>query len=78
LQKAKTPLICILDGQTQTFESADAFLESDFEKHCGVSTIGIEDGKMVLHLKKLAPKNDLNQPWVKDYMKDWGCEPSFF
>jgi hypothetical protein len=78
LKKIETPLICILDGQAEEFESAEAFIASDFEKHCEVSTIGVRDGKMVLQLKRLPPRNNLDQPWVKDYIADFGCEPSFF
>jgi hypothetical protein len=53
-------------------------MNSDFEKRCDLSSIHDENGKLVLKLEKLPPANDMNSPWVQEYIKEYGREPSFF
>ena len=44
-----------------------------------VEKIECNNGMMVVSVQDNPVKaNDLNEPWVKDYIKENGCESSFF
>lgn len=49
------------------------------DEHMNICSMSVRDGKMLLKLVKddVIPK-DLNEEWVKDYVKQNGMEPSFF
>jgi hypothetical protein len=78
LKMIEGSFVCVLGDRTEEFESVAAFMKSDFEKRCDLSSIRYENGKVVLKLKKLPPANDLDSPWAQEYIKEYGREPSFF
>jgi hypothetical protein len=78
LERLEGGFVCVLGDRTEEFDSKEAFMNSDFEKRCDLSSIHDENGKLVLKLEKLPPANDMNSPWVQEYIKEYGREPSFF
>lgn len=78
LQKLEGAFVCVLGEKTEAFESAEAFRNSDFEKRCGIASIGLEDGQIVLKLRTLPQPNDMDAEWVKKHVEKYGQEPSFF
>lgn len=78
LERLEGGFVCVLGERTEEFDSKEAFMNSDFEKRCDLASIHDENGKLVLKLEKLPPANDMNSPWVQDYIKEYGREPSFF
>lgn len=53
-------------------------MNSNFERGCDLLSIRDENGKLVLKLEKLPPANDMNLPWVQEYIMEYGRETSFF
>jgi hypothetical protein len=78
LEKLEGSFVCVLGDRTGEFESGEAFKNSDFGKKCELTSIRVKDGKIVLELEKLPPVNDLGAPWVQEYIRQYGREPSFF
>jgi hypothetical protein len=78
LRKLEGAFVCVLDGKKETFESTEAFRNSEFEKRCELASIGLEDGKIVLKLKMLPIPNDMNADWVREHIEKYGEEPGFF
>ncbi len=75
LDKIEGSFICVYDGESKVFSSKDEFESSGMEKNCFISSIGTQDGIIVLKLKKFA---DTNSDWAKEYEKQFGTAPSFF
>jgi hypothetical protein len=69
---------CVLDEKRAVFDSADDFKKSGFGKRCDISSISVRDGQIMLRLEKLPPANAMDDPWVKEYIKENGREPGFF
>ena len=78
LKRINGAFVCILDGKTEEFACEEEFKNSDFEKRCEIVSIETRDEKIVLELKKLPLKNDLNAEWIQEHIKQYGKEPSFF
>jgi hypothetical protein len=78
LGRLEGSFVCVLGDRKEEFDSKEAFMRSDFEKRCDLSSIRVEDGMVVLELNKLPPANDMNAPWIQEYIKKNGREPNFF
>ncbi len=79
LDKVKGKFICVYNGESKVFSSKDEFEGSNMEKNCCITSIGTQDGMIVLELKKVnTPIADANSEWVKEYEKQFGATPSFF
>ncbi len=79
LDKVKGSFICVYNGESKVFSSKDEFVGSNIEKNCCISSISVQDGMIVLELKKVnVPIVDANSEWVKEYEKQFGSTPSFF
>ena len=66
--------ICIADGQ----RIQDKEFDLDIYKNYIVSSIGVEEQKIVIELKPYSAVVDPNAEWVKEYKQQYGVEPSFF
>jgi hypothetical protein len=51
---------------------------SDFEKKRSLYVVRVEEGKIVSEQEKLPPVIDMSAPWVQEYIRQYGREPSFF
>lgn len=79
LEKIKGIFICVYGVERKIFSSIDEFENSEFERNCNVSSISVQDGVIVLELKKLeSPMPDMNGEWAKEHEKQFGEKPSFF
>lgn len=79
LEKIKGDFVCVYDAERKKFSSKEEFEKSEMEKNCTVASIGVQDGVIVLELKKWeSPMPDMNGEWVKEHEKQFGEKPSFF
>lgn len=78
VNKMQCGFICVLDGKSEEFSSAEEYMKSNFEKRCKITSIDTRDGKIVLNLERMAVPNDLNADWVKQNEKQFGTMPEFF
>ncbi len=79
LEKIKGNFTCVYEDECRAFSSKEEFAQSDMEKNCTVSSISVNDGTLVLELKKWeSPKTDMDGDWVKEHEKQFGEKPSFF
>jgi hypothetical protein len=79
LNKIKGDFICVYGDERKTFSSKEDFDKSTMEKNCTVSSISVQDGVIILELKKWeSPKTDLDDERAKEHEKQFGEKPSFF
>jgi hypothetical protein len=78
LQKLEGPFVCVLNEKSEEFDSVEAFMNSDFEKSCELSSIRAEGGKVVLGLTQLPSIKELNEQFVKEHVELYGVEPNLF
>ncbi len=79
LDKIEGSFICVYDGESKIFSSKDEFESSGMEKNCFISSIGTQDGMIVLKLKKLeTPVAATSSDWAKEHEKQFRTAPSFF
>ena len=79
LEKINCNFICVYESESRVFSSKEEFELSDMEKNCTVSSISVQDGAIVLELKKWeSSKTDMDADWVKEHEKQFGEQPSFF
>jgi hypothetical protein len=78
LQRIEGRFVCVLNDRTEEFDSVEAFMNSDFEKSCELSSIRAEDGKVVLELKQMPSIKELNEQFVKEHVERFGVEPDWF
>ena len=79
LNKIKGDFICVYGDERKTFSSKEDFDKSTMEKNSTVSSISVQDGVIILELKKWeTPKTDLNGEWAIEHEKQFGEKPSFF
>jgi hypothetical protein len=50
----------------------------DFGKRRELLVVCVDGKKPVLEQEKLPPAYDLSEPWVQEYIRQYGREPSFF
>lgn len=75
----KGKIVCDLEGQVTECEDPALIPDNYFSKEMDIKGIELKDNKIVAHLTYFnVVKNDLNEDWVKDYIKENGREPSFF
>ena len=79
LGKIKESFICVYGEERTVFSSKEEFEKSEMDKDCTVSSIGTQNGVIVLELKKWeSPVADLDDEWTKEHEKQFGEKPSFF
>lgn len=79
LGKVKGNFICVYGEEQKAFSSKEEFDKSAMEKNCTVSSTSVQDGAIVLELKKWeSPKTDLDGEWAKEHEKQFGEKSSFF
>ena len=79
IRKIKGRIVCALKGQKTEYEDASLIPESFFAKEMEIKSIAGDGEKIVVCLAYSdIRKNDLNEDWVKDYIKENGKEPGFF
>lgn len=67
------------DAERKKFSSKEEFEKSEMEKNCAVTSISVQDGVIVLELKKWeSPMPDMNGEWVKEHENQFGEKTSFF
>lgn len=72
-------VVCDIDGSEKEYGNVEKIKEKMEREHKNIVFIMARDNKIVLTLQKDETiLNDLNAPWVKDYMEKEGTEPSFF
>lgn len=71
--------VCVAYGEEKVFRSREALEKSGLYENYTVTSISVQDGKLVLELTPWqVPTVDLNSEWVKEYKEKNGTEPSFF
>lgn len=79
LEKIKGDFICVYGAERKKYSSKEEFEKSEMEGNCTVSSINVQDGVIVLELKKWeSPVTDLDCEWAKEHEKRFGEKPSFF
>jgi hypothetical protein len=78
LKKVKGGVVCVLGDRTEEMESPEVVKSNNLKKRYELLSIRAKDDQIVLELEQLPPANDMNSPWVQEYKKEYGHEPSFF
>ena len=71
--------VCMADGEKRVFQSKEDLEKSGRYKNYTVSSISVQDGKLVLELAPWQiPAADSDSEWAKEYTEKNGKEPGFF
>lgn len=79
LEIVKGQIVCISDGQRNTFTTNDDLLNCGMYTNYIVTSMSSENDAIVLELQPWeSPVPDMDADWVKEHKEQTGSEPSFF
>lgn len=79
--KIQGGFICVFNDKEHSFESYEDVQKNEEIMNYSIDTIIEKDGKIVITMIKDSvrpPVFDEKEEWVKQYIKQFGTEPSFF